>query len=130
MAELNFSLLKWQRTVFNDKTRFQVVMAGRRCGKIVRMILGVNGVICRVEDNRICVSNNSVVLAESVLHTQHPHTAPPPPPRLGRCRAPRLAQPCHAAMSPAVHSAPGLAQPGHGLMRALCDTLSASAVLM
>lgn len=33
MAELNFSLLKWQRTVFNDKTRFKVVMAGRRCGK-------------------------------------------------------------------------------------------------
>ena len=33
MTELNFELLKWQRTVFNDPTRFKVVMAGRRCGK-------------------------------------------------------------------------------------------------
>lgn len=31
--ELNFKLLKWQQTVFTDKTRFKVVAAGRRCGK-------------------------------------------------------------------------------------------------
>jgi len=33
MTTLNFSLLKWQQTVFKDKTRFKVVAAGRRCGK-------------------------------------------------------------------------------------------------
>ncbi len=30
---LNFSLLRWQREVFADATRFKVVVAGRRCGK-------------------------------------------------------------------------------------------------
>ena len=33
MTTLNFSLLKWQQTVFKDPTRFKVVAAGRRCGK-------------------------------------------------------------------------------------------------
>lgn len=33
MAELNFSLLKWQQVVFKDNHRFKVVAAGRRCGK-------------------------------------------------------------------------------------------------
>ena len=33
MTELNFSLLKWQQTVFTDNTRFKIVTAGRRCGK-------------------------------------------------------------------------------------------------
>lgn len=30
---LSFELLKWQQTVLADKTRFKVVVAGRRCGK-------------------------------------------------------------------------------------------------
>jgi len=33
MSDLNFQLLPWQQDVFNDKTRFKVVAAGRRCGK-------------------------------------------------------------------------------------------------
>jgi len=33
MSDLNFALLPWQQTVFADKTRFKVVVAGRRCGK-------------------------------------------------------------------------------------------------
>lgn len=33
MSDLNFQLLPWQQTVFEDKTRFKVVAAGRRCGK-------------------------------------------------------------------------------------------------
>jgi phage terminase large subunit-like protein len=33
MSDLNFQLLPWQQEVFNDKTRFKVVAAGRRCGK-------------------------------------------------------------------------------------------------
>ena len=33
MTTLNFSLLRWQKSVMADKTRFKVVVAGRRCGK-------------------------------------------------------------------------------------------------
>ena len=33
MADLNFALLPWQQEVYTDKTRFKVVVAGRRCGK-------------------------------------------------------------------------------------------------
>ena len=33
MANLSFELLKWQKSVFQDKTRFKIVAAGRRCGK-------------------------------------------------------------------------------------------------
>ena len=33
MAVLDFHLLNWQREVFEDNTRFKVVVAGRRCGK-------------------------------------------------------------------------------------------------
>lgn len=33
MSELNFQFLKWQKEVFNDSTRFKVVVAGRRTGK-------------------------------------------------------------------------------------------------
>ena len=31
--ELNIELLEWQKTVWNDTSRFKVVAAGRRCGK-------------------------------------------------------------------------------------------------
>ena len=33
MAELNVELLPWQQEVFNDKTRFKIIAAGRRTGK-------------------------------------------------------------------------------------------------
>ena len=33
MTTLNFALLNWQQKVFNDKHRFKVIAAGRRCGK-------------------------------------------------------------------------------------------------
>lgn len=33
MSDLNFALLGWQQKVIADKTRFKVVVAGRRCGK-------------------------------------------------------------------------------------------------
>jgi hypothetical protein len=33
MADLNFSLLRWQKEVFTSDIRFKVVAAGRRCGK-------------------------------------------------------------------------------------------------
>jgi hypothetical protein len=47
MAELNFELLKWQRAVFTDTTRFKVIAAGRRCGKsrlsaVTLLIEGLN----------------------------------------------------------------------------------------
>jgi len=33
MSELNVELLPWQQDVFNDKTRFKIIAAGRRTGK-------------------------------------------------------------------------------------------------
>ena len=47
MAELNFSLLNWQKEVFKDSTRFKVIAAGRRCGKsrlsaVTLLIEGIN----------------------------------------------------------------------------------------
>ncbi len=48
MADLNFSLLPWQQTVFQDKTRFKVVAAGRRCGKsrMAAVTLLIEGLKC------------------------------------------------------------------------------------
>lgn len=48
MADLNFQLLPWQKTVFEDKTRFKVVAAGRRCGKsrLAATTLLIEGLRC------------------------------------------------------------------------------------
>jgi phage terminase large subunit-like protein len=48
MADLNFQLLPWQQTVFEDKTRFKVVAAGRRCGKsrLAATTLLIEGLRC------------------------------------------------------------------------------------
>jgi hypothetical protein len=50
MTELNFQLLKWQQTVFNDKHRFKIVAAGRRCGKsrLSAITLLIEGLNCPV----------------------------------------------------------------------------------
>ncbi len=48
MSDLNFQLLPWQQTVFNDATRFKVVAAGRRCGKsrLAATTLLIEGLRC------------------------------------------------------------------------------------
>jgi hypothetical protein len=48
MSDLNFQLLPWQQTVFNDPTRFKVVAAGRRCGKsrLAATTLLIEGLRC------------------------------------------------------------------------------------
>lgn len=48
VADLNFQLLPWQKTVFEDKTRFKVVAAGRRCGKsrLAATTLLIEGLRC------------------------------------------------------------------------------------
>jgi hypothetical protein len=48
MANLDFKMLKWQQTVHIDKTRFKVVVAGRRCGKsrAAAMELIIEGLKC------------------------------------------------------------------------------------
>jgi len=48
MADLNFSLLPWQREVFQDSTRFKVIAAGRRCGKsrLAATTLLIEGLRC------------------------------------------------------------------------------------
>jgi len=45
---LSFELLPWQKTVFQDKTRFKVIVAGRRCGKsrLSAVSLLVEGLRC------------------------------------------------------------------------------------
>lgn len=50
MTELNFQLLKWQQNVFNDKHRFKIVAAGRRCGKsrLSAITLLIEGLNCPV----------------------------------------------------------------------------------
>ena len=48
MTNINFSLLKWQQSVIADKTRFKVVVAGRRCGKsrLAAVTLLIEGLQC------------------------------------------------------------------------------------
>lgn len=48
MANLNFQLLAWQRSVISDKTRFKIVCAGRRCGKsrLAAVMLLIYGLRC------------------------------------------------------------------------------------
>lgn len=48
MASLDFKMLKWQQEVHVDKTRFKVVVAGRRCGKsrAAAMELIIEGLRC------------------------------------------------------------------------------------
>lgn len=45
---LNFELLPWQKEVYGDKTRFKVIVAGRRCGKsrLSAVALLVEGLKC------------------------------------------------------------------------------------
>lgn len=45
---LSFELLPWQKEVFQDKTRFKVIVAGRRCGKsrLSAVALLVEGLKC------------------------------------------------------------------------------------
>jgi len=33
MADISLDLSPWQRMVYQDQTRFKVIVAGRRCGK-------------------------------------------------------------------------------------------------
>ena len=48
MSDLTFKLLKWQQEVMNDKTRFKVICAGRRCGKsrLAAVTLLIKGLTC------------------------------------------------------------------------------------
>ena len=45
---LNFELLPWQKKVFEDKTRFKTIVAGRRCGKsrLSAIALLIEGLKC------------------------------------------------------------------------------------
>jgi uridine phosphorylase len=48
MANLNFELLNWQKSVLADSTRFKTVVAGRRCGKsrLAAVMLLIYGLKC------------------------------------------------------------------------------------
>ena len=66
---LTFDLLKWQREIFNDKTRFQVVCAGRRVGKTrgsaVRLI--VKALECKHEDATILYVAPTYGMAKTLM---------------------------------------------------------------
>lgn len=53
--ELNFELLRWQKEVLQDATRFKVVVAGRRCGKTrySAILLLIKALECRHPDATI-----------------------------------------------------------------------------
>lgn len=55
MANLNFSLLAWQRSVLSDRHRFKVVVAGRRCGKsrLAAVKLLIKGLECKHSDTNV-----------------------------------------------------------------------------
>jgi predicted phage terminase large subunit-like protein len=69
MTELRFDLLKWQREVFQDVTRFQVVVAGRRCGKTrgsaVRLI--VKGLECKHDDATVLYVAPTYGMAKTLM---------------------------------------------------------------
>ena len=48
MANINFQLLKWQKSVLSDPARFKVICAGRRCGKsrLAAVMLLIEGLNC------------------------------------------------------------------------------------
>lgn len=67
--ELKFDLLRWQKEVFADKTRFQVVVAGRRCGKTrgscVRLI--VKGLECNHDDATVLYVAPTYGMAKTLM---------------------------------------------------------------
>lgn len=66
---LQFDLLRWQREVFEDKSRFQVVVAGRRCGKTrgsaVKAI--VKGLECPHEDATVLYTAPTFGMAKTLM---------------------------------------------------------------
>lgn len=69
MTELRFDLLRWQRQVFADQTRFQVVCAGRRCGKTrgsaVRLI--VKALECKHPDATILYVSPTYGMSKTLM---------------------------------------------------------------
>lgn len=67
--QLKFDLLRWQREIFVDSTRFQVVVAGRRCGKTrgsaVRLI--VKGLECQHEDATVLYVAPTYGMAKTLM---------------------------------------------------------------
>jgi phage terminase large subunit-like protein len=55
MGQLDFQLLRWQREVLSDTSRFKVVVAGRRCGKTrgSAVTLLIKGLECNHKDATI-----------------------------------------------------------------------------
>ena len=68
-TELKFDLLRWQRELFSDKTRFQVVVAGRRCGKTRGSAVSaiVKGLECPHEDATILYTAPTFGMAKTLM---------------------------------------------------------------
>ena len=69
MADLNFDLLRWQKEVFVDNTRFQVVVAGRRVGKTRKSAIKliVKGLECPDVDGTVLYVAPTYGMAKTLM---------------------------------------------------------------
>jgi len=84
MTTLSISLLKWQQTVWEDHTRFKVIVAGRRCGKsnyakfrlVVEALATPNCEVFYIAPTmnqaRKILWTELLEFAQPVLHPKHP----------------------------------------------------------
>lgn len=69
MADLNFPLLKWQREVMADTTRFKVVVAGRRTGKtrFAATMLIIKALECKHTDATVLYTAPTFAMAKVLM---------------------------------------------------------------
>jgi hypothetical protein len=69
MSELNFKLLRWQREVMTNKTRFKVVVAGRRCGKtrFAAIDMLIKGLECIHKDATVLYVSPTYGMAKTLM---------------------------------------------------------------
>lgn len=77
--DLNFSFLRWQKTVFTDATRFKVVVAGRRCGKthMSRVMTLVKALECTAKDATVLYVAPTFQMAKTIMWDQLLNIAQP-----------------------------------------------------
>ena len=69
MSDLNFPMLRWQREVFSDKTRFKVVVAGRRTGKtrFAATMLIVKALECKHSDATVLYASPTYAMSKVLM---------------------------------------------------------------
>ena len=77
--ELKFEFLRWQQKVFQDNTRFKVVVAGRRCGKthMSRVTTLVKALECPSKDATVLYVAPTFQMAKTIMWDQLLNIAQP-----------------------------------------------------